>query len=307
MHVLLISVLALALGLFAPREASAQFNGCAPGFCGSYSGALGCPAATAWLARTSGLSTTETNAYIRLICVDMIPNGIGCSAWSGSSGNDDAIYIFATNTTATANLNLCSSSYGVTVGAATVTFSGDHGYTGDGVTGYLDTNFNPTVGTPNFTLNAGFIAAYVLTNATSNVVLGQGTTSVAVYTYMDLGTTFQSPVNYASGTQGTSSETNAVGAWISNRSTASAQQAYKNGSSTPQWTDTTSNGGGPLYSNTFKILAATLGTSGAPSNFSGNQIAAVGIGGSKTGAQAAAWNNAINNYMTALALGINVY
>jgi hypothetical protein len=41
---------ALLFSLLAPREASAQFNGCAPGFCGSYAGAV--------------IGTCATNGYL---------------------------------------------------------------------------------------------------------------------------------------------------------------------------------------------------------------------------------------------------
>src|ERR1039457_3408340 len=82
---------------------------------------------TAFLARTSGLSGTETTAYTNLI------NGlVSDGTWSLL----DALYIFATNSTTTANLNLISTSFGLTQ-HGTVTFSADHGYTGDGTAGYL--------------------------------------------------------------------------------------------------------------------------------------------------------------------------
>src|SRR5229473_5562637 len=59
----------------------------------------GCSQATTFLARTSGLSGTETTAYTNLIC-GLVTDGVYPSL--------DALYIFATNTTTTANLNLIS-------------------------------------------------------------------------------------------------------------------------------------------------------------------------------------------------------
>jgi hypothetical protein len=66
----------------------------------------------------------------------------------------DALYIFATNNTTTANLNLVSTSFGITQ-VGTVTFAADTGYTGDGSTGALGTNFNPNVVSGvNYSLNS---------------------------------------------------------------------------------------------------------------------------------------------------------
>src|SRR5208282_4996530 len=66
----------------------------------------GCAQATAFIARTSGLSTTEKNAYTAMIC-GMVTDG----TWSLL----DVLYIFATNNTTTAALNLVSSSFNGTV------------------------------------------------------------------------------------------------------------------------------------------------------------------------------------------------
>src|SRR5712664_2840319 len=89
----------------------------------------GCSQATTFIARTSGLSGTETTAYTNLIC-GLVTDGVYSTL--------DALYIFATNTTTTANLNLISTNFGLT-GATPPTFSADHGYTGNGTTQFLDT------------------------------------------------------------------------------------------------------------------------------------------------------------------------
>ena len=82
-------------------------------------GSGGCSQATTFIARTSGLSGTESAAYTAMIC-GMVTDG----TWTLF----DALYIFATNTTTSANLNLVSTNYNITVGVAP-TFSADHGYT----------------------------------------------------------------------------------------------------------------------------------------------------------------------------------
>src|SRR4051812_42354 len=66
-------------------------------------GVANCAASTTFLARTSGLNGTHTNAYNALIC-GMVADG----TWCGSLF--DAIYIFATQDSTTALLNLCAAS-----------------------------------------------------------------------------------------------------------------------------------------------------------------------------------------------------
>src|SRR5215471_17837360 len=80
------------------------------------------PQASAFLARTSGLSTQERNAYINLIN-GLVSDGV----WSLL----DALYVMATNTTSTAALNLVSTSFSL-VTHGSMTFTADVGYTGDG-------------------------------------------------------------------------------------------------------------------------------------------------------------------------------
>src|SRR5882672_2331491 len=109
------------------------------------------PQTTAFLARTSGLSGTETAAYKVLI------NGLVAD---GVFSLLDALYIFATNTTTTANLNLISTSFGLT-GATPPTFTVDQGYTGNGTTQFLDTGYVSSTAGLNLTQNNASIGTYL--------------------------------------------------------------------------------------------------------------------------------------------------
>src|SRR6266404_3514163 len=72
-----------------------------------------CAQSTAFLARTSGLDTTHTNAYNSLIC-GLVTNGV--------FSKFDFLYIYATQNSTTALLNLISTSFNSTVhGAPTFT------------------------------------------------------------------------------------------------------------------------------------------------------------------------------------------
>jgi hypothetical protein len=165
----LAAIVGISTSSFAQLNGGLMFPG--PGTPAT-SGGAGCTAATNFLARTSGLSGTETTAYTTMIC-GLVTDGVITGNLSGATGCGsvlDGLYIFATNTTTTANLNLCGTSYGLTQHGS-VTFNADTGYTGDGTTGYFDTGFNPSTAGGNFSLNSASIGSYILTNRTTNLIL----------------------------------------------------------------------------------------------------------------------------------------
>lgn len=103
--------------------------------------ASGCAAASAFLARSSGLDALHQVAYINLIC-GLVADGVWIFL--------DAVYVLATTNTTTALLNLVSTSFPLTVNGAP-TFTADSGYVG-GAGKWLDTGFNPSSATnPNYT------------------------------------------------------------------------------------------------------------------------------------------------------------
>jgi hypothetical protein len=176
--------------------------------------------ASTFLARTSGLSGTETAAYCNLI------NGLDTDSTYALL---DALYIFATNTTTTANLNLVSTSFGLTQ-TGTVTFSADHGYTGDGSTGSLNTNLTPP--STHFTQNSASIGVYILSNRTtsnSSAAIGGGG-SAAYYIIKPLDSGFTWEINAA--TFPTVANGSTQGAWIVSRPSSATENVYQNGSAT---------------------------------------------------------------------------
>lgn len=242
--------------------------------------------ASTFLARTSGLSGTETAAYCVLI------NGLDTD---GTYALLDALYIFATNTTTTANLNLVSTSFGLTQ-TGTVTFAADVGYTGDFATGFLNTGLTPP-GT-HYTQNSSSIGAYVLNSRTSNddsVEIGAG---ASPYAFIEprAGVDFAWEINAA--TFPIAANTSTQGAWIVTRPSSTTENVYLNGSATAFGTASITSTGVPAT--TFTILALA-----GAANFSSDTVGAAFIGGGLTGAQSAAINNRINTYLTAF--GVNVY
>jgi hypothetical protein len=273
-----------------------------------------CTQATNFLARTSFLNGAETSAYVALIC-GLVSDGIitgtmnGPNSGSGACGSTlDALYILATNTTTTAGLNLCGTSYSL-LSNGTVTFTADQGYAGNGTTGFLNTQFVPqSATTPNYTPTSASIGAYDRTSSTtvSSTATIMGISNGA-QTYIQPLTTssaVSADVNTTTFALG-GVNANRQGAWIVTRTSSSAVALYgPHGSSAPLNTVTTGDANGtPTAAVSFTILGQ--GIVGSAQKFSTDQISAAFIGGALTGAQAAAINNRINAYMTAL--GVNIY
>ena len=255
-------------------------------------GGGGCSQATTFLARTSGLSGTETSAYTTMIC-GMVTDG----TWS----KFDALYIFATNTTTTANLNLVSTSFGLTPTGAALTFTADHGYTGNGTSGFLDTGLVLTSATQ-YTLNSGAIGVYDLTNRTTNSnTFAMGVTNVSDARILILNTNFIFNINTTANTS--IANTQAQGLWFVNRSSASLNTVYLNGNTgTPFGSSTQAAGSVPV---TTSMAIFGQNTSGGIQQPTTDQFSAAWIGGGFTTTDVANVSSRINAFMTAL--GINVY
>ena len=269
--------------------------------------------ATNFLARTSGLSTPETNAYCTLIN-GLVSDGIitgtmnGANSGSGACGSLlDALYIFATNTATTANLNLCGTSYTITP-TSSPTFTADQGYTGNAATSFLNTNFNPsTATTPNFVQNSASLGAYILTNRTTTQTyasIGNGATPYAyVEPYRVSGANnVNLELNGATFPFATASPATSQGFTGVVRTVSTSINGYKNNSSTPFGSALADNSTGVKNASMSILQATNVG-----STFSSDQTAAAFIGAGITGAQWLAISTRVNNFMSQLATPINVY
>lgn len=257
----------------------------------------GCSQATTFLARTSGLSGTLNSAYTTMIC-GMVTDG----TWSLFDG----LYIFATNTTTTANLNLVSTSFGLTTNGS-CTFTANTGYTGDGLTCYLDTGFNPTSAGGNFSQNSAMHGVYVLTNSTTSPATEQDDIGAdnALTTFNYLIVLFTDGNSYGEINDGGSPNNQATvgntdGLWIVSVTSSTAVGFYRNGSLLVS-NNASTNG---VPDETYTILARHR-ASGSIANYSPHQISAAWVGGGASSTQAGQIASRINAFMTTL--GINVY
>lgn len=198
-------------------QGSANFAGA-----GQMSINMDAPQTYAFLARTTGLDATHINAYRSLIN-GLVDDGI----WS----KFDALWIFATQDETTALLNLCSSSYPMAK-TLSPTFTQDQGYSGN-ATNYLSEGTNLSALTQ-FQQNSAHIMVWDLTSGgTLERAIGNadGTSWTHIHPrYSDTKAYFR--INSATGATGCNATVASTkGCSIANRSSATAVQGYKNGSS----------------------------------------------------------------------------
>lgn len=254
----------------------------------------GCSQATALLARTSGLSGTEQNAYISGgntgtgIC-GLVNDGLGTYAAL------DGLWVFTTNNATTAGLNIISTSYTLAQNNFSgCTFTADRGIAGGG-TCFWDTGFNPSTAGGHFTQNSAHIAGCVLNSRTTDDVWVEiGNTSGSISYIEPLvsnsgnkafgdvnGSTFVNAVN-----------TNAQGAWIASRTSSAVVTIYKAGSSFASSSSDTSQ---TLINSNIVILA--LGGSG---DYTGDTLGWASIGGALSATQAASLTSNMSGIITAV-------
>lgn len=197
-------------------------------------------AATNFLARTSGLDTTHTNAYKTLL------NGLTTDGFFDGSGNStklDGLWFFATQDQTTANLNLVKSgaSYGPCTVSGTMTWTANSGYVKGAGADWLDTNLNLSTLGGNASQNSLHFSVW---NGSASP--GDGNCQVAVnaasgsHIYCDFsgaGNAFFRIGDTGAGGLATASGN---GFFLGNRSASNAWQGYRNGSSLGSGTDASS-------------------------------------------------------------------
>jgi hypothetical protein len=159
MRILKLSILlAVLLGAIAPADAQSPIRNFPPGTFQNRAAidaapSGGCSQATTFLARNGGVNATDTTT---LIC-GLVTDGV----WTKL----DALYVFATDTSAHALLNWVSSTVATPATInATMTFTaaggGSCGYVSSSG-GSISTGFNPTTATsPNFVLHSASIGVW---------------------------------------------------------------------------------------------------------------------------------------------------
>jgi hypothetical protein len=263
------------------------------------SGGGGCTASANFLARTSGLSGTETSAYQAMIC-GLVTDGIITGNLSGTAGcgtgSFDVFYVFATNNRTTADLNICGTGFTGTI-SGTVTFTADQGYISDGSTGFFNTGFNPSTAGGQMTLNSGSYGLCIQTSRTTAntplVALGanDGTNFVLYQAKGSGGVTFD--LNDAAFPNLT--ESNSQGSWIVTRtSSGSINLSLNGGTTTGQPATSTALTNNPVY-----VLA--FDNNGTASDWDGlDQISYAFLGPGFNQTQVTAIYNRLHTFLQAV-------
>lgn len=202
----------------------------------------------------------------------------------------DALYVIAAHDAQAAGLNWIAPSGGYNLTAVnSPTFLADRHYVGDGSTSYLDTGMVRDA-LSNYTRNSAHIAAWSRNSPTANAnrsILGSSAgnnckintqrTSLQSYTRLNCSVDVICAVPDGSGL------------FAANRSGASAEEVYRNGSSIGSGTTASA----ALGAHNIWLLRDSLG-------YSLNQVSFASVGASLSAAEHSALYNAVATYMTAV-------
>lgn len=185
------------------------------------SGAADAAATTAFLARTSGLDATHTNAYKALI------NGL---VSDGVFAKLDGLWMLATADATTSLLNLVSTSFNLTA-VNSPSFTTDQGYSNSGFTKYLDTGITLNTGLSQYSQNSASLFGWNNSSAQSTGPILGGTNNKG-----DVFPRYTDDNCYATATPAGSnlavaSITDAKGLVVATRTASNVRVTYKNGSS----------------------------------------------------------------------------
>lgn len=237
------------------------------------------PSATALFARMTTAPTPARKAAITTLISALKAAGV----WSKL----DALYLMAAADSQAAKLNWIADRNNITE-TATVTFTADRGYAGDGITGTLDTNFNPTTAGGNFALNGHSMGVW---SRTANALAGggwlMGSATSAIAPFGDSKTNFY--IRSGSTTSNAVPHAGTPGLYALSRGNATNVRRYKNG---VELADTL------LSSSALNNESLLLMRRNGAAVYTDNQVAAAHIGGDLTTSENLALYNAVNAYLT---------
>lgn len=201
----------------------------------------------------------------------------------------DLLYVFAAADQATALTNLVSAGYTATA-VNSPAFSTDHGFTGNGSTSYVNTNWKPSLGVQ-FQQNSAHFSLWSLSsrsaaNSAQGIYAVGGDVVIFPYYPGSIGVGRTNSAVSSTGSVGDSQ-----GFYLQNTSSPSAQQLYKNGALVGSSSASTS---APLATNLY--IAGCNGAAGSP-----DQIAAVSLGSSLSSSEQAALYNALHSFLQGVA------
>ncbi len=209
----------------------------------------------------------------------------------------DALYIFAAADSQAATRNWVQNLYNATA-VASPTFTADQGFAGNGTSSYLTSGFTPSSApSPKYTQNSAHLSAWSRTdNDSSGVIIGGRTGGSVSQALVQprASNLFHGRLNQNASGAGIAN-TNSSGHLLASRVDSANRKAYRNGVSLGALAEASD--GVP---NTPIFIGALNGGAGTAAAFDTRQMAAASIGGTLSDAEALAFYNALQAYMTAV-------
>lgn len=257
------------------------------------------PATTAWVSAVVAASGTVSGTQQGY--VDTLVKGLKSNSLFSVF---DRVWLKASENIQQANIDIINLATWTNHG---LTFSANHGYTGDGSSTYGDLSFIPSSAGGHFAQDSASFGVYSLTSRATGAMAPIGVYDASIVpnagAYLQLfntGPIVQCDLNGQDFTGPAQSGANANGLWLASRTTSSSIQLYHNGSAFGSAISSTS-----TTLPTKTMLVGALNNNGTSATFDSDQIAATFIGGGLTSGQVSTLTTLVNAYMTSL--GINVF
>jgi hypothetical protein len=206
----------------------------------------------------------------------------------------DVLWVLAAHDAQAASLNWKSTSFTITdPGTTAPTFAADKGYTGDGTTDYLSTNYNPSTAGLGLVQDNASIGAWCSTNVASTGQFDCGNINLRICGRGGAGSTIR--INGTTGVAAVLAPVTSVGLHVGRRDNSANIQARHNAGAVA-----TAVAASSAVSNLPFFLLAQCQSGTTPLNFSTRRVSAVFAGVSLTDAEIAACYTNFERYMTAV-------
>lgn len=244
--------------------------------------------------RTSGITFEVAPPPTAVTPLDALIAGL---AADGLTAKLDRLWVFAQATEALALVDIIVGATATTINSPT--FTANRGYAGDGATSYIDSNYNPSTNGVSFLLNSASLHVWNNTSRASNVSYIMGCHDGSQSAYMSLfdSNLLFSSMNNAGGSRwdNTLSDGFFTSTRVNSGSASTDQQAYRNGAAL-----TFSVGNASTVVPSLNIFICAGNFSGAPGNYTTDQVAAAAMGGAFSATDATNFYNRLRTYMTAV-------
>lgn len=258
---------------------------------------------TEWFARKNNYSIEAQQYFNRLAILPgqdtlvKMAEFIDSLKQNGVWAKIDEMWLLANKTAANGLIGLKNKKNCTNVNSAS--FAAYRGFTSNGTTSYLNSQFNFATEGVNYTLNSASIGLYSRTNADNSGLFDFGVVDATInriFFQTRTSNNFAGRINESAGDAVSNSDSR--GFFIINRSGSSAAQYYKNAVNLKSSTTSST----AIPSGNAYILCRN--GNGTPDGFSTHQISFVFVGGSLTSQEVTNFNNCLERLLDYLGAGV---